>query len=168
MARNTPTPGQKISYFLVILLGVFLLYLDINTNKDIKEGAVFNETGIIGQVVNNKSFYEVMLLTDTKSSIPLTNSKGDFYCNASGSGASDYITCSYSQLVWLDNHELGEKFFSSGLGGIYPKGIEIGNLESKKIIDPSTTLLKIKLISKIILPHKSVLFNTSINEIKKI
>ena len=32
MARNTPTPGQKISYFLIILFGVFLLYLDINTN----------------------------------------------------------------------------------------------------------------------------------------
>ena len=88
-----------------------------------------------------------MLLTDRKSSIPLTNSKGDFYCNASGSGVSGYITCSYSQLVWLDNHEIGEKFFSSGLGGIYPKGIEIGNLESIKIVDTSTTLLTIKLIS---------------------
>ena len=265
MARKTPTPGQKISYFLVILFGVFLLYLDINTstfngvknvfssfkisssyllkkysidqitelsrlfkskdylskenkmlkekldesyldnfvisreksffydhssldkiindnkfiesyylaklksfnpnifnccdkhrmyieiiqnsNKDIKEGAVFNETGIIGQVVNNKSFYEVMLLTDTKSSIPLTNSKKNFYCNAFGSGVSGYLTCSYNQLVWSDEHKLGEKFFSSGLGGIYPKGIEIGKLESKKTIDPSTTLLKIKLIS---------------------
>ena len=217
MARNTPTPGQKIAYFLVILFGVFILYLDINTqtfngvknvfssfkisssyllkkysidqitelsrlfkskdylskenkmlkeqldesyldnfvisreksffydrsslnkiindnefiesyslaklksfnpnifnccdkhrmyieiiqnsNKDIKEGAVFNEIGIIGQVVNNKSFYEVMLLTDTKSSIPLTNSKENFYCNALGSGVSGYITCSYNQLV---------------------------------------------------------------------
>ena len=73
--------------------------------------------------------------------------RDSFYCNASGSGASDYITCSYSQLVWLDNHELGEKFFSSGLGGIYPKGIEIGNLESIKIVDTSTTVLTIKLIS---------------------
>ena len=265
MARNTPTPGQKISYFFVILFGISLLYLDLNTNtfngvknvfssfkisssyllkkysidqitelsrlfkskdylskenkmlkekldksyldnfiisreksffydhsslnkiindnkfiesyslaklksfnpnifnccdkhrmyieiiqnsnKDIKEGAVFNETGIIGQVVNNKSFYEVMLLTDTKSSIPLTNSKKNFYCNAFGSGVSGYLTCSYNQLVWSDEHILGEKFFSSGLGGIYPKGIEIGKLESKKTIDPSTTLLKIKLIS---------------------
>ena len=223
MARNTPTPGQKISYFLVILFGISILYLDINTNtfngvknvfssfkisssyllkkysidqitelirlfkskdyllkenkmlkeqldesyldnfvisreksffydhsslneiindnkfiesyslaklksfnpnifnccdkhrmyieiiqnsnKDIKEGAVFNETGIIGQVVNNKSYYEVMLLTDTKSSIPLTNSKENFYCNALGSGVSGYITCSYNQLVWSDDHE---------------------------------------------------------------
>ncbi len=265
MARNTPTPGQKISYFLIILLGVSLLYVDINTqtfngikngfssfkisssyllkkysidqitefsrllkskdnlskenkmliekldesylnnfvisretsffydhsslnkiinenkfiesysfaklkslnpnifnccdkhrmyieiiennNKDIKEGAVFNETGIIGQIVNNKSFYEVMLLTDIQSSIPLVNSKSDFYCNALGSGVSGYITCSYSHSVLLNNHELGEKFFSSGLGGIYPKGIEIGNLESINTLDESTTLLKIKLIS---------------------
>ena len=125
------------------------MYIEIiqNSNKDIKEAAVFNETGIIGQVINNKSFYEVMLLTDTKSSIPLTNSKENFYCNALGSGVSGYIICSYNQLVWSDDHELGEKFFSSGLGGIYPKGIEIGKLESKKIIDPSTTLLKIKLTS---------------------
>jgi uncharacterized protein (DUF4213/DUF364 family) len=41
------------------------------------------------------------------------------------------------------------------LGGIYPKGIEIGKLESKKIIDPSTTLLKIKLISNPL--HSSLL-----------
>ena len=133
------------------------MYIEIiqNSNKDIKEAAVFNETGIIGQVINNKSFYEVMLLTDTKSSIPLTNSKENFYCNALGSGVSGYITCSYNQLVWSDDHELGEKFFSSGLGGIYPKGIEIGKLESKKIIDPSTTLLKIKLISNPL--HSSLL-----------
>ena len=36
MARNTPTPGQKISYFIVILLGVFLLYFDINTKRNNK------------------------------------------------------------------------------------------------------------------------------------
>ena len=133
------------------------MYIEIiqNGNKDIKEGAVFNETGIIGQVVNNTFFYEVMLLTDTKSSIPLTNSKENFYCNALGSGVSGYIICSYNQLVWSDDHELGEKFFSSGLGGIYPKGIEIGNLESIKVIDASTTLLKIKLISN---PLHSTLF----------
>ena len=49
MARNTPTPGQKISYFLVILLGVFLLYLDINTNtfNGIKNGFSSFENFII-------------------------------------------------------------------------------------------------------------------------
>ena len=40
MARNTPTPGQKIAYFLVILFGVFILYLDINTQtfNSVKNG----------------------------------------------------------------------------------------------------------------------------------
>ena len=40
MARNTPTPGQKIAYFLVILFGIFILYLDINTQtfNGIKNG----------------------------------------------------------------------------------------------------------------------------------
>ena len=40
MARITPTPGQKILYFVLVSLGVGILYLDINTNsfQEIKHG----------------------------------------------------------------------------------------------------------------------------------
>ena len=31
MARTSPTPGQKIIYFIFIILGVAVLYTDINT-----------------------------------------------------------------------------------------------------------------------------------------
>ena len=30
MARNSPTPGQKIPYFIFIALGILILYFDIN------------------------------------------------------------------------------------------------------------------------------------------
>ena len=40
MARITPTPGQKILYFLLVSLGIGILYVDINTNsfQEIKHG----------------------------------------------------------------------------------------------------------------------------------
>jgi len=40
MTRISPSPGQKIIYLLLIFLGGFILYVDINTNnfQNIKNG----------------------------------------------------------------------------------------------------------------------------------
>ena len=40
MTRISPSPGQKIIYLLLIFLGGFILYVDINTNnfQKIKNG----------------------------------------------------------------------------------------------------------------------------------
>ncbi len=265
MARNTPTPGQKITYFILIFLGILILYVDINSkifsnvknnfqsfkilstfvmknisvrpfkelivsmsskqklldentmlrekldesylknflitkennfytdhtsivkeikddlvvesfhfaklrqidpnifnccdrhriyieildkNKEsFKEAVVFNLNGIIGQVISNGFQNEVLLLTDTKSSIPIKNSSGDFFCNATGSGKANLISCTYSQLVWINKHKIGDTFYSSGLGGVYPKGIKLGELTSIEVTDSSVTKLEIKLVS---------------------
>ena len=125
------------------------IYIEIldKTKESYKEAAVFNLNGIIGQVVGNGSQNEVILLTDTKSSIPIKSSKGDFFCNATGSGKADLIICTYSQLVWMDEHKIGDSFYSSGLGGVYPKDIKLGELTSIEIIDSSSTKIEIKLIA---------------------
>ena len=222
MARTSPTPGQKIIYFIFIILGVAVLYIDINTKlfsgiknnfqslkissfyvdhtkmielindnlttesfhfaklgeinpnifnccdkhriyieildrnkEDFIESSVFNLNGIIGQVVGNEPQNEVILLTDTKSSIPIKNLKGDFFCNGIGSGKEGLISCNYSQLVWTGNHQIGELFYSSGLGGVYPKDIIVGELISIDIVDNSNTKIEIKLIAS---PLESDLF----------
>ena len=133
---------------------IYIEILDKN-KEDFIESSVFNLNGIIGQVVGNASQNEVILLTDTKSSIPIKNLKGDFFCNGIGSGKEGLISCNYSQLVWTGSHEIGEPFYSSGLGGVYPKDIKVGELISIDIVDNSNTKLEIKLIAS---PLESDLF----------
>jgi len=125
------------------------MYIEIldKKNESFKEAMVFNLNGIIGQIVANGSQNEVILLTDVKSSIPIKNSRGDFFCNAMGSGKANLISCSYSQLVWINEHKIGDSFYSSGLGGIYPKDIKLGELTSIDIIDSSVTKLEIELVA---------------------
>ena len=41
----------------------------------------------------------------------------------------------------------GHKFYTSGLGGIYPKDIEIGQVDKVIKIDSTTVILEIKLSS---------------------
>ena len=133
------------------------IYIEIidRNKEDFIESSVFNLNGIIGQVVGNEPQNEVILLTDTKSSIPIKNLKGDFFCNGIGSGKEGLISCNYSQLVWTGSHEIGEPFYSSGLGGVYPKDIKVGELISIDIVDNSNTKLEIKLIAS---PLESDLF----------
>ena len=85
----------------------------------------------------------------------IKNLKGDFFCNGVGSGKEGLISCNYSQLVWTGNHQIGELFYSSGLGGVYPKDIIVGELISIDIVDNSNTKLEIKLIAS---PLESDLF----------
>jgi len=96
---------------------------------------IINSEGIIGQTINDMSgIYEVMLLSDSKHSIPIFSD--NFYCNAKGSGKPSFISCTYSQLIWEDSFKIGQKFYSSGLGGVFPKGILIGSvLDIKDISD---------------------------------
>ena len=47
----------------------------------------------------------------------------------------------------MDEHKIGDSFYSSGLGGVYPKDIKVGELTSIEIINSSLTKLEIKLIS---------------------
>ena len=125
------------------------LFIEINNNKhhDMFEAVVFNSQGILGHIIEGKGFSEVILLTDIKSIIPVKNTSGNFYCNAKGGGEAGYIICSFNQLVWTNEHKINDPFYSSGLGGIYPENIKIGNLASINKIDSSKTSLKIKLIA---------------------
>ena len=125
------------------------MFIEVVTNSinDLEEGIVFNSDGILGQIIDNKKFHEVILLTDINHSIPVKILDEDFYCNANGSGKADLIICEYNPLVWTKNIELGSAFYSSGLGGIYPKDIMVGNLLKKVDIDATKINLEIKLLA---------------------
>ena len=54
---------------------------------------VFNTEGLVGQIIDESKFYEVLLLTDISHSLPIKLNSSEFFCNAKGSGRSEYIIC---------------------------------------------------------------------------
>ena len=123
--------------------------------NNFKEFMVFNSSGIIGQIIHSNKYSEVMLLTDISHYIPLKSITNDFFCNARGSGRPEIVICTYNPLVDTKEIEVGRIFYSSGLGGIYPKDIEIGKVNKVIQKDPTTINIEIKLSAN---PLKSDLF----------
>ena len=125
------------------------MFIEIKQNSDnlYLESIVFNAEGLVGQIIGESKFYEVLLLTDISHSLPIKLNSSEFFCNAKGSGRSGYIICTYNHLVWTEEIEENEIFYTSGLGGIYPKDIEVGYVSSIEIIDPTQTYIEIKLLA---------------------
>ena len=123
------------------------IQLVTESNESLVEGVVFNSSGIIGHIIHDMNYKEVMLLTDVSHSLPIKNIPDDFFCNARGSGIANYVICNFNPLVLNKEVEVGQNFLTSGLGGIYPKDIRIGILEDIKVIDSNNIELKIKLFS---------------------
>ena len=106
---------------------------------------VINPEGIIGQTIKvNKRLFEVILLSDKNHKIPIQNDY-EFYCEASGLGIPKRIFCDVDLTLGERNFELKQKIFSSGLGGIFPKGIEIGSIYEIQDLSPKEVRLVIDL-----------------------
>ncbi len=125
------------------------MFIEIKQNSDnlYVESIVFNTEGLVGQIIDENKFYEVLLLTDISHSLPIKLNSSEFFCNAKGSGRSEYIICSYNPLVWTEEIKKNQIFYTSGLGGIYPKDIEVGYVSSIENIDSTQTKIKIKLLA---------------------
>ena len=119
-----------------------------NPNKIIieKNSPVFAGTSFVGQTKKTyMNFIEVILLSDNEHVLPI---KSDFfYCDARGKGKPMLISCKLNHQNHDLKNKIGDIVFTSGLGGIYPENIKIGNLVSINKIDSSKTSLKIKLIA---------------------
>jgi hypothetical protein len=109
------------------------IQLVIPSEKNFIGSPVFNSSGIVGQVISDSGLKEVMLLSDSTHSLPVFSD--DYFCNASGTGSPGLISCSYSSLIWPKPILEGQKFFSSGMGGIYPRNVYIGAAKNIKKID---------------------------------
>jgi len=105
------------------------LFLFNNNRPFDVSGTVINSQGILGQISSsNKRVSEVILISDIDHSIPIKNN--NFFCNAAGTGRPRVIECRYDPALWPESFELGSKFFSSGLGGVFPEGLLIGSVIS--------------------------------------
>ena len=125
------------------------MFIDIKQNSDnlYVESIVFNTEGLVGQIIDKNKFYEVLLLTDISHSLPIKLNSSEFFCNAKGSGRSEYIICTYNPLVWTKEIMENQIFYTSGLGGIYPKDIEVGYVSSIEVVDSTQTNIEIKLLA---------------------
>lgn len=123
------------------------------TNKNLVGSPVINNNGIIGQVIYEDSLIEVLLLTDIDHVLPIVS--GNHFCNARGSGKPEIVICKYNNKLWQQKVLIGQEFFSSGMGGIYPKGILIGKVVEIREVDENFNEFDIKLVSS---PMSSNLF----------
>ena len=114
-------------------------------NKNLIGSPVINDMGIIGYIIYGDSLSEVLLLTDIDHVMPIMS--GNHFCNAKGSGKPGKITCSYNNKVWQEKVSVGQEFFSSGMGGIYPKGILIGNVSNIREVEENFIEFDINLVS---------------------
>jgi hypothetical protein len=104
-----------------------------------------NDQGNSWPIIYDKSIAEILLLTDVSHVMPIISN--NHFCNARGSGRPGVITCTYSKLIWPDPIEIGQEFFSSGMGGIYPSNILIGYVSSINTIDDANIHFDIDLVA---------------------
>ena len=109
------------------------------------EKFVFNKMGIIGQIIYQNKYSEVLLLTDISHSLPIKSESDNFFCNARGSGREGYIICKYNPLVWSEEIIKNQIFYTSGMGGIYPEDIEVGHVTNIEVVNSNEQNLLIKL-----------------------
>ena len=133
------------------------MYIELLSDKKKAniESVVFNSSGILGQVSKESKYLEVILLTDISHAIPIKSISGNFFCNAKGSGRANIIICSYNPLIWDENLKSGKIFYSSGLGGIYPRDIKVGSIININDISPTRNDIEIELFAN---PLESSLF----------
>jgi rod shape-determining protein MreC len=94
-----------------------------------KNVPVFAGNSFIGQIKNTYlGFIEVILFSDTKHILPIKSNF--FYCDARGKGKPMLISCKLNKEN--DNFEIqiGDLVYTSGLGGIFLRDIEIGFISS--------------------------------------
>ena len=90
-----------------------------------KNSPVFAGESFIGQIKDSYlNFIEVILLSDTSHILPI---KSNFlYCDAKGKGKPMLISCKVNKTSKNFNNQIGDTVYTSGLGGVFLKDIEIG------------------------------------------
>lgn len=107
--------------------GIPQVIINKGAKDNIKPGsAVMNSQGLIGQVtqVNNNSS-KITPTTSNQFAVSAISNKGSINGIISGTGGP---FLEIQQLPAYESLAIGDYFLTSGLGGIYPRGIKIGKV----------------------------------------
>ena len=121
-----------------------MLVLTIQDPKEIeKNSPVISEQGLVGRINNiGVLTAEVLLLQDIRSSVPIISGESSLHGILNGKGLDRKGELQFIKKT--ANFKKGEMIFTSGLGGIYPKGLPIGKIYS--ISDPvDSEFLKVEI-----------------------
>ncbi len=107
-----------------------LLTVDIGQNSETEVNDVLlSSKGLIGKVISLGLYSaEIMLLHDVRSSVPIISEKSKLHGNVRGSGIGRPGNIEYIKKT--ATYELGEKVYTSGIAGIFPEGIFVGEITS--------------------------------------
>lgn len=95
---------------------------------------VITDLGLVGQVINvNYTYSRVLLLTDPNCSIPVVDQRSSVRAISSGSGSHGEIVI--NNVPRSADVKKGDLLFTSGIGGIYPKGYPVAEVTSVGISD---------------------------------
>ncbi len=111
-----------------------LLVLDINSKQIVKkDSAVVSEQGLAGRLSSiGFSSAEVLLVQDIRSSIPVVSSDSSLHATLEGKGLGRNGKLKFIRKT--AEFSAGERVYTSGLGGIFPDGILVGEVVS--VTDP--------------------------------
>ena len=116
--------------------GYSIITINKGLNHKIKTGsAVINNAGLVGQIINtSKSHSEIIPITSENYAVPaiMDNSKENVILYGNGNGGLEIPLFPSSSSILIN-----DTFVTSGVGGLYPKGINIGKVvEIKKTTSP--------------------------------
>tara|TARA_B100000214_G_scaffold12269_1_gene8780 strand:- start:679 stop:1083 length:405 start_codon:yes stop_codon:yes gene_type:complete len=112
-----------------------------------KNNAVLSDEGLVGRVENvGIASVDVMLIQDIRSSIPVVSEESSLHAVLQGKGLDrkgelKFIkkTASFSE---------GELLFTSGLGDIFPEGLQVGRISSiQDLTDSEFLKIEVSLFS---------------------
>ena len=106
------------------------IFLQNSNQAQVAENTpVFAGGSFIGQTKNTYlNFTEVILFSDIKHLLPIKSNY--FYCDARGKGKPMLISCKLNNNIDDFQNKIGDSIFTSGLGGIFLKDIEIGMISA--------------------------------------
>lgn len=144
LSQSLKTPYQAAE---VIAFGGSNWFRTVIINKGSDDGItenspVINHQGVVGRIWKTYSHHSVvLLLTDRRSAIGITlNQHPDVFGIVRGTGNS------YCELVHLSRNIIpkkGEQVWTSGLGGVFPKDLPVGEIEKvHRRTNPPTALVK--------------------------
>ena len=105
-----------------------LLVVDIGpeSNAGIND-VLLSPNGLVGKIQSLGLYSaEIMVLHDVRSSIPVVTEKSKLHGNLKGRGIGRPGDIEYIKKT--ASYELGEKVYTSGIAGIYPEGIFVGEI----------------------------------------
>jgi len=107
-----------------------LLVVDLGPESNVEiDDVLLSPNGLVGKIKSLGLYSaEIIVLHDVRSSIPVVTEKSKLHGIVKGRGIGRAGNIEYIKKT--ASYELGEKVYSSGIAGIFPEGIYVGEITS--------------------------------------